>query len=275
MTAGTAAASAGRRRRAGRSLAFLGRAGLAGRTAFYLILTGITVRIAVLGGANGPQADAHGALTLVSRPILGRLAIGVVALGFVLFGVGRLVGAWRDRSVSTARRALTVVQGLFYVALAYVPVAFLAGDAVAGTEQQQEKDTARLLGMPGGRWAAAAAGVILILVCAQQIRGAWQGNFRDGLDLQEAPSWVRRSVDAAGTVGITARALVFLPVGVFLIVAAISADPKRSVGTDGELLALSTHAWGVAVLAVVAAGLAVFVFYSGIETRYRDVVSAR
>ena len=44
---------AGRRGRAHRSLSFFGRVGLAGRTAFYIILTGITVEIACLGGRTG------------------------------------------------------------------------------------------------------------------------------------------------------------------------------------------------------------------------------
>ena len=60
-----------RKNGAERSLSVLGRLGLAGRAAFYLILVALTVRIAMIGGASGPQADAHGALALVSRPLVG------------------------------------------------------------------------------------------------------------------------------------------------------------------------------------------------------------
>jgi hypothetical protein len=79
----------------------------------------------------------------------------------------------------------------------------------------------------------------------------------------------------AGTIGITARSLVFIPIGIFLIVAAVQFEPNHSYGTDAELLRLSGHPWGVAVLAAVSAGLAVFVVFSCIETRYRKVVFAR
>ena len=261
--------------KAEKGLSLLGRLGLAGRTGFYVILTAIVIRIALLGGGSGPQADAHGALTIVSRPMIGKVAIGAVALGFVLFGVGRLVGAVQDHSVSAGRRVLTVFQGLFYLALAEVPCSFLAGNHATGSQQQQQRDTARALGLPGGRVALVVVGLILIAVCAQQIRGALKQDFRDGLDLDSAPRVVERIAGWAGTVGITARALVFLPVGIFLIVSATQSDPNHSYGTDAELLKLSGHPWGIAVLAAVAAGLAVFVVFSAIETRYRDVVSAR
>jgi hypothetical protein len=49
----------GERSEAGLSL--LGRLGLAGRTAFYLILTGLTIRIALLGGPPKHQVNANSA----------------------------------------------------------------------------------------------------------------------------------------------------------------------------------------------------------------------
>ncbi|HET6964053.1 MAG TPA: DUF1206 domain-containing protein [Acidimicrobiales bacterium] len=258
-----------------KGLSFLGRAGLAGRTGFYLILTALTLRIAVLGGRSGRQADAHGALAIVSRPLIGKVAIGAVAVGFLLFGVGRLVGAVQDDSVSKVRRVLTVFQGLFYVALAYVPASFLAGNRQTGSQQEQQKTTARVLALPAGRPLLVAVGIIFIAVCAQQIRGALKHDFRDGLRLNGAPRPVRAVTNVAGVVGITARALVFLPVGIFLIVAAFQNDPAHSYGTDAELLALSGHVWGIAVLVIVAAGLATFAAFSAIETRYREVISAK
>lgn len=271
----TAAGRALAQERAEKGLSLLGRLGLAGRTGFYLILTALTVRIAMLGGRSGHQADAHGALAVVSRPLIGKVAIGAVAGGFFLFGVGRLVGAVQDDSVSVVRRVLTALQGLFYLALTYVPASYLAGNYQTGSQQQQEKTTAQVLGIPGGRVILVGVGVVLVAVCVQQIRGALVRDFRDGLDLSSAPRPVKVLAKISGVVGITSRALVFLPVGIFLMIAALQADPAHSYGTDAELLALSGHPWGIAVLAAVAAGLATFVVFSGVETRYRKVISAK
>lgn len=256
-------------------ITLLGRAGLAGRTAFYAILTALVIRIALLGGPPHHQADANGALLLVSRPTIGKVAIAVVALGFVLFGVGRIAGAVGDHSVSTGRRAMTAAQGLFYIALAYVPAAFLSGNHQTGSQQQQQHTATEILHLPGGRVLLGVLGGIAIAICAVQIRGALRRDFQDGLDLNHAPRVTRRVAMTAGPVGITARSLVFLPVGIFLIVAAVQADPGHAYGTDRELLDLANHAWGVVLLALVAAGLLVFVIFSAIETRYRIIVSAR
>ncbi len=262
-------------REAEQGLGLLGRLGLAGRTGFYVVLTGITIRIALFGGASSKQADAHGALSLVSRPLVGKMAIAAVALGFILFGIGRLVGAVQDGSVSVGRRLMTALQGLFYLGLAYVPASYLAGNHQTGSQQEQQKTTARLLAMPGGREIVFALGVIMVIVCVQQIRGALVQNFRDGLALDHAPRLVRRLAGTFGTVGITARALVFMPIGVFLMISAVQFNPGKSYGTDAELLRLSGYTWGIAILTAVAAGLSVFVMFSAIETRYREVVSAR
>lgn len=261
-------------------LALAGRLGLAGRTAFYLLLAALTARIAVVGGSSAKQngngqVDASGALTAVSRSVVGEVAIGAVSLGFALFGVARLMGAVRDRTVSRARRVMTVFQGLFYLALAYVPASFLAGARQAGSQQQQVHTVANVLRRPAGPEILIAAGIVVIGVCIQQIRTVVNRQFREGLDLSHAPRFVDRMCDVAGVVGIAARACVFLPVGGFLIAAAARSDPGTAYGTDGELVALTGSPWGVALLVIVAAGLATFAAFSMLEVRYRRVVCAR
>lgn len=257
-----------------RSLTVAGRVGLVGRTGFYLLLTGIAARIAALGGA-AHQADAQGALALVCRSPLGEVAVGLAAAGFVLLGAGRVVGAWRDRGVGAARRAVALVQGLFYVGVAWVPSSYLAGNHQSGSQQSQRQATGRLLALPGGRALVVAIGVVLVAVCAVQVRGALERRFEEGLELGGAPAAVRRLAGWAGVVGLAARALVVLPIGVFLVVAGVRRDPGWALGTDGELLRLSGHPWGVAVLAAVCLGLLTTTAYSAIEARYRRVVSAR
>ena len=251
----------------------LGRLGLAGRTGFYAILAAFVFRLAAVGHVRH-QADANGALSLVSHSVLGKVAIAAVALGFVLLGAGRLMGAWSDHTVSDQRRALTAVQGVFYLGMAYIPASFLAGNGQTGSQQAQQKTTTQLIDFPGGRWLVAALGAVLVVVCAYQIRSAAKQEFRDGLYLAGAPRIVQRLAGTAGTVGIIARAVVFLPIGVSLILVAIYANPDHSVGTDQELLDLAQHGWGKAALVLIGVGLTVFVIFSAIETRYRQVVSA-
>jgi hypothetical protein len=254
-------------------LTWVGRLGLAGRTVFYLVVTILTARIAALGGGSGPQDNAHGALAILTKSVLGEIGVALVVAGFALFGLGRVIGAVQGGDTGWGRRSQTALQGLFYLVLAYIPASFLAGNSSTGSEQQQHKTAAELLGLPGGRELVVIIGVVMLVVCGSQIRTAVTRNFADGMDMGSAPWPVRWLVKWAGTVGIAARAMVFVPIGIFFIVSAVDRSPRQAKGLDGELLAISGHLWGTAILAVVTLGLGVFVVYSGLEARYREVVA--
>lgn len=249
------------------------RAGLAARAVFYILLAYLALRIAALGGSRH-QANAAGALSIVTATWIGKIAVAVAAAGFLTFGVVRVIGAVRDHSIPLWRRATTAAQGLFYVLLAYVPISFLAGNHSSGSEQSQHAQTASLLRLPGGAVLVIGVGVIILCVCAWQIRTAVGRDYTAGMR-EPGPGWARVVLRIAGTAGIAARALVFCPIGFFFIWAGVTGNAKHSKGLDGELLDLARTSWGRPVLVAVAIGLLVFAGYSLLEARYRDLTSGR
>ena len=270
---GRAAAQAVGSRRSARVAA---RSGYAARTVFYLLLAGLVARTAYDGGAGGKQTNAHGAMSVIASTPLGKAALAAAALGFLALGVVRIAGAVRDREAGSWQRMAVALQGVFYAALTWVPLSFLFGNQQTGSEQAQKQETASVLSWPAGRFLVIAVGVAVIAVFGFQIRMALTQDYEDGLDLKGAPNWVCRLVRVAGTVGLFARGVVFLPIGVFLIVAAIQADPQHSKGLDAELALLARQSWwGPALLWVVVGGLVVFAVYSGLEARYRRVARAK
>ena len=269
---GRAAAQAVGRRRSARIAA---RAGLAARAGFYLLLAGLVAR-AAFNRSTGRQTNANGAMTVIAQSMLGKVALAAAGLGFLAFGVVRIAAAVRDREPDTSQRLLTAVQGVFYVGLTWVPLSFLFGSRQTGSEQAQKEQTASVLGWPMGRELVIAAGLVVIGVFVYQIRTALTQDFEEGLELRRAPGWVCRLVTLAGTVGMGARAVVFLPIGVFLIVAAVQSDPQHSKGLDAELALLARQSWwGPALLGLVALGLVVFAVFTGLEARYRKVSRAK
>lgn len=249
------------------------RFGLAARSCFYLLLAGLVVNLLV-EGAQGPQADAKGALETVARNPLGEAAVFGVALGFLVFGATRLWSAWRDRRSSRRRRATTALQGAFYLVLTWIPLSYVFGNRTAGSNKSQHRVAGDLLGLPAGREIVAALGLIVIGVCANQIRTALTQEYADGMDTRGAPPWVGWLVRAAATFGIPARALVFVPLGVCLIAAAVQSDPRHAKGLDQLLARLPGHWWGAVLIVLVACGLLVFAAYSFLEARYRKVLRA-
>lgn len=247
----------------------IARSGLVARAGFYLLLAYLVVRIAF--AHPGRQANASGALKIVAGAPGGRVALVLTAVGFLAFGLSRLLGAARDRNAATGSRFTTALQGLFYVALTEVPVSFVLGNTKTGSEQQERGTTAKVLSLPAGRLLVAAAGLVLLIVGLWQVVSALRSGFATSLRMQDRPVWFQRLVRVLGRVGITLRALIFAPVGVFLIVAAVRSDPQQAKGLDASLMTLAHHLWGRALLLLIAAGLAVFSAYSVLEARYRDV----
>jgi hypothetical protein len=202
-------------------------------------------------------------------------AIAATATGFLAFGVARIWGAIRDKRPSRGRRATTFVRGLFYVALTWVPLSFALGRHSTGSEQQQHRTASGLLHLPAGREILFALGLIVVGVCVHQLWTGVDQEYADGMATDRSPAWVRAAVRASGAIGIPSRAAVFLPVGIFFMVAAVQSDAQHADGIDRELASLSQHAWGTAVLGLVALGLAVFAVYSLLEARYRTVTRGK
>ncbi|HVT22097.1 MAG TPA: DUF1206 domain-containing protein [Mycobacteriales bacterium] len=254
-------------------MAKVARFGLVARSAFYLLLAGLVVNLAVEGG-QGPQADAKGALATVAGNPIGEAAIVAVAIGFLAFGVTRLWSAWQDGRPSGWRRTSTALQGAFYVVLMWIPLSYAFGNRTAGSNKSEHRVAGDLLGLPGGRVMVVALGVIVIGVCANQIRTALTSEYAEGMQIRRAPRWVKWLVHAAATVGIPARALVFGPLGGCLIAAGVQSDPTHAKGMDQLLGELAGQWWGSALLGCAACGLAVFTAYSLLEARYRKMLRA-
>jgi hypothetical protein len=274
----TAEAARDKARRAARAVGsngaaqFGARAGFAARGVFYLLLAYLTLRVAFDRGAGGRPANSHGALTVIAQDVVGKALIAAAALGFLVLGVVRVAGAVRDREADAWHRFLTGAQGVFYLGLTWVPLSFLLGNRSTGSEQAQRRESATIVSWPGGRFWIIVVGGIVLGVCIHQIRSALVQDFTDGIDMRKPPRWVRSVLLAAGSVGIDARALVFVPIAVFLFVYAVTADAQTSVGLDQELGTLARQSWwGPAVLVAVAVGLVLFAVYSLLEGAYRKV----
>ena len=83
---------------------------------------------------------------------------------------------------------------------------------------------------------------------------AWRERFLEGLRLTEMRAATMLIVGWLGRIGGVARGVVFVTVGVFLVVAAITAQPQQAKGLDSALRALAATPGGPWLLALVAIG---------------------
>jgi Domain of Unknown Function (DUF1206) len=86
-----------------------------------------------------------------------------------------------------------------------------------------------------------------------------------------ASATTRKAVERLGQVGGIARGAVFATAGIFLVVAAVNANPGQAKGIDSALRALARTPLGPWLLVLVALGLVTFGVFSLCQARWQDV----
>jgi Domain of Unknown Function (DUF1206) len=268
------AAPAGRQAAHSTTLEVLGRAGLAARGVMYVIIGWIAIQVAF--GDAGHQADQTGALRLLGRNPAGEVALWLLVVGFAGMCLWKLAeaifgAAGPDGRKATARLS-AAVRVLIYGFIAYGVLNYAIGVGAPKSSDQQSVDlTATVMSHPGGRVAVVAAGVVLALAGLAFAFSAAQKRFLKKLNTSQMSPRAQTVVTWLGQVGGIARGVVFLTAGIFLVVAAVDAQPQQAKGVDSALRALAHTPLGPWLLLVVAIGLVMFGAFSGCEARWRRV----
>lgn len=264
----------GRRAANSPAMKFLGRAGLAARGVMYIIIGWIAIQIAF--GHSSHQADQTGALHLLGRNAFGEIALWLLVIGFAGMTLWRLAEAVYGSPGQDGRKASTRLAALgravIYGAIAYGVLKYALGVGGPQSSDQQSVDlTASVMSHPGGRVAVVIAGLILASAGLYMAYSAWQKHFLKKLNTGQMRPRTRQVVTWLGRVGGIARGAVFATAGVFLVIAALRAQPQQAKGVDSALRALTLTPLGPWLLLAVAIGLIMFGAYSCCEARWRRV----
>lgn len=250
------------------------RAGFVTRSVTYGVVGAIALALAVGAGAAPAAPNQQGALALIAKAPLGRVAVAVAAVGLLAYALWKLSQAVFGRGPegggdSGAKDRIANAAGaIVYLAFFAVAVRILFGDSSSGSSAPS-KAAAGVLGWPGGAVIVGVTGVVLIAISLYQIYDACRGSFAEDTKQQEMSRIQRRAFMAIGRVGLISRALVFGLIGYFVLRTAIDYDPREATGLDGALARVHHQPFGPWLLGLAAAGLIVFAAYSLFEARYR------
>jgi len=254
----------------------LARAGLAARGLLYVVVAILAVQVA--RGHEEARADKQGAMQAVVRQPFGRILVLLLAVGFAGYAVWRFVEAAvgppdeDDPRKAMFKRVGYAARGVLYTFFFASAVKLFIWSTNAGTTQGAEADwTGRVLNWPGGTWLVQGAGLVAIGAGMYVGWRGLSGKFRKRLKSVEMGRAEKLWIRGVGTVGMVARMLVTMLIGVFLITAARQHDPEQAVGIDGALKRLADRSYGPLLLVLVACGLAAYGLYSFAEARYRRV----
>jgi hypothetical protein len=255
----------------------LARFGFAAQGVVYIIIGSLAALAAFHRG--GRTTGSHGALVEILSQPYGQIMLGVIAAGLIGYTLWRLTQAIEDteHKGSDAKGILArlgyALIGLIYASIAVTAVQLIIGTgARRGDEESSKEWTATLLAQPFGPWLVGAIGVGIIAFGFFQCYQAYTAKFLEELNWSAmsrlAQTWARR----VGRLGLAARGIVFAVIGVFLIVAALTANPSQARGLSGALRTLAQQPFGPWVLGVVALGLVAYGLYMLVLARYRRIM---
>jgi len=252
---------------------YLGRAGLAAQGVCFGIIAALAIGLAL--GAGGETTDPQGALNALARHTWSKVLLLLLCLGFAGYALWRFAQALFDRGGMGSdlgglfRRGIQFVQGLSYAVLTVGAAKTLAGSG--GRQGGEKRAAAGIFGWPAGREIVGVIAVVLLISALVTAYWGASRRFEESLATEEMSRETRRTVSAAGLVGLFSLGLVLGIVGWFLLKAAVQFRPQDPVGLGGALAKLAHAPYGSWLLGITAAGLMTFALFDLIQARYHKV----
>jgi hypothetical protein len=251
-------------------LEWLRKVGFFTKGAVYCILGGLAAVAAF--GAGGKVAGKDGVMTFLWSMPMGKVLVGLSALGLAAYAFWRFYSAYEDpRSDDDERRwgskLRYVYSGVFYAALAYSFSKPLFSNSSSGGDKKK-----MMLGkLLETDWGIGLIIAIAALIAAQaffQAYIAYQGKFMKKID--EHPS-AYRWVKVIGRIGYYSRFVVFAILSYLLIQVIVDNNADAYDGTKGVFHHLLTYDYGNVLMAAVAIGLLGYGLFSILIARYSNL----
>ncbi|WP_136064288.1 DUF1206 domain-containing protein [Modicisalibacter radicis] len=251
----------------------IARCGYVAKGVVFLIV-GVLASLAATG-LGGNNVGTKEAITHLASQPYGGLMLTLLGLGLLAYAVWRLLQALIDtEDLGYGVRALAarlgfLISGGIYVSLALYSYNLLRN--VAAGDSSPSDRTAELMSHPGGVYLVFAVGVVFAGVGLRQMWRAIKRSYLDNWHMIEMSATQRRLAEAATRWGLSARGVVFMIIGGFLCVAAVSTDPSEAQGLGGALNVLARQPFGPWLLGAVSLGLIAYAIYCFVNARFRDV----
>ena len=245
-----------------------GRIGIASRGVIYLLLAYLAFDIARHGSAPA-QTSSTGALQELEARTGGKLLLVVLAIGLGCYAAWRLFDAYTGAN-GAMRRFSSLAVGIIYGVLCVRAVELVVGhSAGGGASSNPEPWVAKVMGWSGGTVAIEVVGAGL--VAAGVGLAAWGvfHRYDKNLALERVSRPWKTPIRILGGFGDLARGSLIALFGVYLIAAAVTANPTQAKSVDQTLLALVHHPFGALAIGAIALGLMSFGIFSFFDARLR------
>ena len=259
-----------------KGIEWLARFGYAAKGVVYVVIGALTL-MSVLHVGGGHTTSSKGAVSTIGSEPFGGVLLIVMAAGLIGYVIWRFTQALKDpehrgRSVGGILKRLGLLgSGLIYASLALYTIRLVIGGGGNSGGQSKDSITARIMSHEGGVWVIAAIGVLIVIVAVLQFVRAYKRRFEKSWSVETMGPTQRRWAGRIAQWGLSARGVVFLIMGGFLIVGAWQTDPDKATGLDGALDTLAQQSYGAVLLGIVALGLICYGLYCWVNAVHRRI----
>lgn len=252
------------------TLRWIARIGYGARGVVYLAFGAVVVRAAwYLSEAE----DVRGTMHAIHDEPGGAIGLIGIAAGLLAYSIWRFVQSlldvdghgWRLRGLSV--RLALLVSAATHASLAWagIRIAMEWGDPRSKPVQQAVSEA---LSLPGGRALVAIGGIVILAAGVAHFYKAATAGFRRWFAVSPGAMWW---IDPVSRIGLTARGLMFVGIGGFIVYSAVTLHAADAKGVQGLLEWVRARVYGQLLLGSWAIGMMLFGGYSLIEAFVRRV----
>lgn len=246
------------------------RFGFIGRGVVYT-LTGLFAALTALELDNKTKGSKEILLAILQQPF-GQILVIILAVGLFGYAAWKFINAVKNPD----RKNIFTRIFYFFVGISYssfgiyaLKTAFDGGENSAGETQTQKHLTGAILSNDFGQIAVGLIGFGFIGAGFYQIYKGLTDEFRECLREHQMSDTMQTVAVISGRVGLSARGIVFILIGIFLNFAAYNARQETIVGISGALDIIAKQSYGDIMLGIAAAGLILYGINMFIMARYR------
>ena len=250
----------------------LARMGYVAKGVVYVVIGSLALREAL--GFGGETTGPSSAFRSIGSQPFGSIMVALLAGGLACYALWKLVQGIMDPDEKGSdahgilRRVGYVGSGVIHCCLA-----FIAAQSILGAEDSSEDAmtaSAMAYQPPLGQLLVGVVGLVVIGVGLYQLYAGVTARYREDLKtyrMGDAGRWAM----LAGRLGTTARAVVILVAGFFVILAAYHAEPSEARGLGDTLETLIHQPFGPYCIGAVSAGLVLYGVFMFVVARYRHI----
>jgi NADH:ubiquinone oxidoreductase subunit 5 (subunit L)/multisubunit Na+/H+ antiporter MnhA subunit len=255
----------------------LARFGYAAKGVVYFLVGVLAFQAAFNWG--GRVTGTRGAFFTIASQPLGKVMLFLVAVGLLGYVIWRFVQAAKDPehndegAKAVGRRIAYAISGLIYASLAIFAfrIVFASPGSGSGGGGSSAQQAATLLSQPFGRWLLGAVGVAVVAYGFYCFYRAYSTKFKGKLKLAEMSRKEIHWATRIARFGLTAKGIVSVIIGYFIIQAARASDASEVRTTEGALQAIQQGPYGAWLMGLVALGLIAYGIHLGVQARYRRI----